>query len=222
MASPLWYWYKRSVCCCCSKVSITHCHIHHLETLFYWKPGCMINDMSSWKHEWLCRRCKVLLSFPQLNRWLFKMPVSSQMLLQIADDFIESVVTAACQLARHRKSNTLEVKDVQLHLGKLLTDSFCKAVPPNVFKMADLNSLFHIMLYFFSLFSCIKSLVWIMIRNAGKHFRKGKYFHYCIVLYVQWMATHLMARTLSALLLCWVRFKAQTQHHRIGLVKAFI
>lgn len=41
-----------------------------------------------------------------------------EMLLQIADDFIENVVSAACQLARHRRSNTLEVKDVQLHLER--------------------------------------------------------------------------------------------------------
>ncbi|XP_069751274.1 transcription initiation factor TFIID subunit 12 isoform X2 [Narcine bancroftii] len=45
-------------------------------------------------------------------------PEGNQMLLQIADDFIESVVSAACQLARHRRSNTLEVKDVQLHLER--------------------------------------------------------------------------------------------------------
>jgi transcription initiation factor TFIID subunit 12 len=37
--------------------------------------------------------------------------------MQIADDFIDNVVTAACQIAKHRKSNTLEVKDVQMHLG---------------------------------------------------------------------------------------------------------
>ena len=41
------------------------------------------------------------------------------MMLQIADDFIDNVVTAACQLAKHRHSHTVEVKDVQLHLGKV-------------------------------------------------------------------------------------------------------
>jgi len=41
-----------------------------------------------------------------------------EMLLQIADDFIENVVTTSCMLAKHRKSNTLDVKDVQLNLEK--------------------------------------------------------------------------------------------------------
>ena len=62
----------------------------------------------------------------------------SQMLLQIADDFIESVVTAACQLARHRKSNTLEVKDVQLHLGECLLARLTLGVRRKALNMVDM------------------------------------------------------------------------------------
>lgn len=39
-----------------------------------------------------------------------------EVLMQIADDFIENVVTSSCKIAKHRKSNTLDVKDVQMHL----------------------------------------------------------------------------------------------------------
>nr|CAB3266789.1 transcription initiation factor TFIID subunit 12-like [Phallusia mammillata] len=43
---------------------------------------------------------------------------AEEMLMQITDDFIENVVAASCELARHRKSNTLEAKDIKLHLEK--------------------------------------------------------------------------------------------------------
>jgi transcription initiation factor TFIID subunit 12 len=40
------------------------------------------------------------------------------MLVQIAEEFVDSTLLASCQNAKHRKSNTVEAKDVQLYLGK--------------------------------------------------------------------------------------------------------
>ena len=41
---------------------------------------------------------------------------SFQVLLQLADDFIEGAVSASCGLAKHRKSGVLEVKDLSVYL----------------------------------------------------------------------------------------------------------
>ena len=38
------------------------------------------------------------------------------MLIQIAEEFVDSTLLASCQNAKHRKSNTVESKDVQLYL----------------------------------------------------------------------------------------------------------
>lgn len=41
-----------------------------------------------------------------------------EVLLEIADEFIENVVSSACQIAKHRNSNSLEVDDVKLYLER--------------------------------------------------------------------------------------------------------
>lgn len=40
-------------------------------------------------------------------------------MLELADEFIDSAIHFACKLAQHRGSDTLEVRDLQLHLGAL-------------------------------------------------------------------------------------------------------
>lgn len=48
----------------------------------------------------------------------FVSPIVLQLLLDLADDFVEEVANFAAILAKHRDSNTIDVQDLQLHLGR--------------------------------------------------------------------------------------------------------
>eukprot|EP00727_Mastigamoeba_balamuthi_P002191 m51a1_g1197 putative transcription initiation factor tfiid subunit 12 (182) ;mRNA; f:445498-446320 len=43
---------------------------------------------------------------------------AEELIMEMADDFVESVVIGACAMAKHRGSTTLESRDIQLYLEK--------------------------------------------------------------------------------------------------------
>lgn len=68
-----------------------------------------------------CYSSLQLLTKPRLQELVREVDPNEQLdeevediLLQIADDFVENAINGACLLAKHRKQNKVEIRDVQV------------------------------------------------------------------------------------------------------------
>ncbi|XP_020268522.1 transcription initiation factor TFIID subunit 12-like [Asparagus officinalis] len=81
------------------------------------QPGLGSNDTEEISNDIISRK-RIRELVTQVDRSEKLRPEIEDDLLEIADDFIESIVTAACHLAKHRKSTTLEAKDILVHVER--------------------------------------------------------------------------------------------------------
>lgn len=77
-----------------------------------------------------CYSSLQLLTKPRLQELVREVDPNEQLdeevediLLQIADDFVENAINGACLLAKHRKQNKVEIRDVQVKHYKSLLKS---------------------------------------------------------------------------------------------------